>query len=211
MFGDTYVVEGGYAARCLKFGAERVVLVDTLETPAWLEARLGDHRLDFLKGDFSDRLFMSSIREQFDVSVAFDVLLHQPPLLGTLHDMLEKTTQRIAIVQPMLKERDVANTLIYLPGSPSADGLYPLRDADPGYRMFDVHEVNQSHWIWAMTPSFLRSALDGEGFAIVREETLGDLPNPQWQWWGAVAERRPHNPHHWSRHSSTPGVAEPAW
>jgi len=41
-----------------------------------------------------------------------------------------------------------------------------------------------------MTPSFVSSVLTGEGFALIHEETWEDSPNPQWQWWGGVAERR---------------------
>jgi hypothetical protein len=211
VFGDMYVVEGGYAAQCRELGAERVVLVDTFETRHWLEARLGDERLDFYKGDFSSHDFMTSIRERFTVSVAFDVLLHQPPLLNTLHNMLAKTEERIAIVQPMLKERELANTLVYLPGSPPEDGLYPMAEPDRQYRLFDIRLVNQGQWIWAMTVSFLRSVLAGEGFELIHEQDFDDLPNPQWRWWGGVAERRGPNSDHWSTQKPRPGVSPADW
>src|ERR1700693_3651720 len=76
VFGDMYIVEGFYTAKCLEYGCERAVLVDSLETPGWLERRAADRRLDFLKGDFSDPFFMQSIRERWSMSVAFDILLH---------------------------------------------------------------------------------------------------------------------------------------
>jgi hypothetical protein len=148
VFGDMCGVEGGDTAKCLQSGAERALLVDSLETPNWARARLSEPRLDFYKGDFSDHSFMTSIRERFDVSVAFDVLLHQPPLLNTPHNMLEKTLERIAIVQPVLKERELSNVLVYLPGCSPEDGLYPIADTNSSYRMFDAYEVNHSHWIW---------------------------------------------------------------
>ena len=148
IFGDIFKVDGGFTEKCFELGCERVLLVDSLETPTWLERRLADHRLDFYKGDFSDHSFMTSIRERFDVSVAFDVLLHQPPLLNTPHNMLEKTLERIAIVQPVLKERELSNVLVYLPGCSPEDGLYPIADTNSSYRMFDAYEVNHSHWIW---------------------------------------------------------------
>jgi hypothetical protein len=211
VFGDMYMVEGGYAAKCLEYGAERVLLVDSLETSDWAASRLREPRLDFYKGDFSDHLFMSSIRERFAVSVAFDVLLHQPPLLSTLHDMLEKTIDRIGIVQPVLKECGLSNTLVYLPGSRREDDLYPMSSDDPEYRMFDMRRVNQSHWIWGMTPSFLRSVLAGEGFELIHEEPWRDLPNQRWQWWGGVAQRQDTSTEHWSAHRPTPGLFTPSW
>lgn len=211
VFGDMYMVDGSYTAKCLEYGCERAVLVDSLETPSWLKTRIGDSRIDFLKGDFSDPFFMHSIRERFSISVVFDILLHQPPLLSTLHMMLEKTQDAIAIVQPVLKERETANTLIYLPGQPADSSLYPLAERSDEYRALDVCQVNQSHWIWGMTPSLIHSILLGEGFEIVREDDAGELENEQWIWWGCVARRSRENPYHWSQQRPTPGLFEPTW
>jgi hypothetical protein len=211
VFGDMYIVEGLYTAKCLEFGCERAVLVDSLETPGWLHKRLEDPRIDFLKGDFSDPFFMHSISERFSMSVVFDILLHQAPLLSTLNLMLEKTEDAIAIVQPVLKERETANALVYLPGQPADSGLYPLAERSEEYRAFDVQEVNQSHWIWGMTRSFIGSVLAGEGFEIAHEDGIGDLENPQWEWWGCVARRTTDNPVHWSRQRPTPGLFKPSW
>jgi hypothetical protein len=211
VFGDMYIVEGFYTAKCLEYGCERAVLVDSLETPNWLRTRLDDTRIDFLKGDFSDPFFMHSIHERYSISVVFDILLHQAPLLSTLHMMLEKTQDAIAIVQPVLEERDLKNTLVYLPGQPADSGLYPLAERSSEYRAFDLQEVNQSHWIWGMTPSFIRSVLAGEGFEIVQEGDVGKLENPLWTWWGCVARRTSNNPHNWSRQRPTPGLFEPSW
>ncbi len=211
VFGDMYIVDGFYTAKCLEYGCDQVVLVDSLETPVWQKRRLDDTRIDFLKGDFSDPFFMQSIRRKCSLSVVFDILLHQPPLLSTLHLMLEKTENLIAIVQPVLKERETSNTLVYLPGQPVGSGLYPLAERSDEYRAFDVQEVNQSHWIWGMTPSLIRSILKGEGFEVVLEQDAGELENPQWMWWGCLARRSRENPHHWSRQRPTPGLFEPNW
>jgi hypothetical protein len=211
VFGDIFKVEGGFTEKCLELGCERVLLVDSLETPAWLRTRLADPRLDFYKGDFSDPLFMASIRESFSISVSFDILLHQPPLLSTLHLILSKTTDAAVIAQPVLKERESPNSLIYLPGLPADSGLYPLAQKSDLFRAFDITQVNQSHWIWAMTPSFIRSVLGGEGFEVVHVAEGGELENPAWMWWGCVARRSGMPEGHWSRTRPTPGLYEPTW
>jgi hypothetical protein len=211
VFGDMYIVEGGYTLKCLEYGCERAVLVDTLETEGWLESRIRDPRIDFYKSDFSDPFFMASLHERFSISVAFDILLHQPPLLATLHLILEKTENAIAIVQPVLKEQELANSLVYLPGQPPDSGLYPVATQSDSFRVFDRNQVNQSHWIWGMTPSLIRSVLAGEGFDIAHEVTGPDLENPRWNWWGAVARRVTENPAHWSRARPTPGLFEANW
>jgi hypothetical protein len=210
VFGDIYVVDGAYTRRCLELGCERVVLVDSLETAGWQRQRLEHPQLDFYKGDFSNALFMASIAERFDVTVAFDILLHQPPLLHTLHLILDKTAKRICIVQPMLKELDTPNALVYLPGNPQTD-LYPLASRSDEFKAFDVHAVNQSNWIWGMTRSFTISALAGEGFEVIAEETGPDLENPRWYWGGFVAERRSEPTGHWSTTRPVPGIYSAWW
>ena len=184
----------GLTVATLKRGSEQTLLVDTLETPAWLQQRLVHPQLDFLKGDFGDASLMSSIRDQYEVGIVFDILLHQPPLLHTLNLMLSKVTRAICIAQPCLKEGSRENELIYLPGSSDAD-LYPLRTSSEEYRVFDVNEVNQSHWIWAMTPSFVRRALEGEGFEIRDERTLDHpLLTDRWLWKGFRRGTSAHEP-----------------
>jgi len=211
VFGDMWVVEGGYAAKCAELGCQRVLLVDTFETAGWLEARAADPRLDFYKGDFSNPFFMHSIRERFAISVCFDVLLHQAPLLSTIHGVLDKTRDTAVIAQPMLKERAQLNSLVYLPGQPDGSGMSPFAPPSPQTGGFDVKGVNTAHWIWAMTPSLVRSVLSGEGFEIIHEGTPYDLPNPDWCMWGCVARRGAGNPGHWSRSMPSPGVIPPNW
>ena len=93
---------------------------------------------------------MSSIRERFEIGVAFDVLLHQPALLHTLHLMLQLVTDRLCIALPVLAELETHNALVYLPGNPDPN-LYPLSERSPGVLMFDPLEVNSDYWIWGIT------------------------------------------------------------
>ena len=209
--GDMYIVEGGYTKALADAGVRRVALIDTLETPNWLHTRLEDHRLDYYKGDFASWPFMAAIAERFDVTVAYDVMLHQAPLVHTFNLVLAKTAKRICIVQPMLKELAMPNSLVFLPGNTDPD-LHPMGEDTADYHIFNPEEVNQSRWMWGMTPSFVRSILSGEGFRIVHEEPSFDLPNPRWFWWGCVAERdRELDGRHWSRMIPTAGIYTPAW
>ncbi len=216
VFGDMYVVDGGYTKACLDLGIERVLLIDTLETPAWQRLRLENPTLDFYKGDFGDPHFMASVRETFEIGVLFDVFLHQPSLIGALHLMLEKVERDVLIVQPMLKEQATPQSLVYLPGNPDGS-LHPMgrHDTQPDgteYNVFDVAQVNHTHWIWGMTPSFLRSALAGEGFEVQVETTGSDLPNDRWFLWGCRA-RRTTGPirKHWSTFGKEDGLYAAPW
>jgi hypothetical protein len=212
VFGDIWRVDGGYTVACAERGCEEVLLVDSLETPGWQEARLANPQIDFRKGDFSDPLFMVSIRRTYELCVLFDIMLHQPAMLGTLATMLAKTSKRLCIVQPMLEEQDNPGSLVYLPGNPNVDELYPLEKPSSDFQVFDPEQVNHSHWIWAMTRSFFTAAMKGEGYELVHEDNLGPLPNPRWSWWGAVFERQGERPAgHWHAHGGVPGLYTGDW
>lgn len=211
VFGDMYIVEGGFCTRCLDYGCKDVLLIDTLETARWQQTRIEHPALDFYKGDFSNPHFMRSILRSFDIGVAYDILLHQAPLLQTLHLMLEKVRKRFCIVQPMLREQSLPNTLVYLPGNPDK-GLYPMPTVSEEFKVFDGREVNHSHWLWGLTVSFLRSVLQGEGFEIVHQaEFTGGALTDRWMLWGCVAERKEANPHHWSAVQPIPGLMNFDW
>ena len=209
VFGDMYIVEGGYTQKCIEYGCEKVLLIDTLETYRWLDLRKKHPNINFYKGDFSNSLFMKSIQEKYDIAVVFDILLHQAPLLNTIHLMLEKVSNKMCIVQPMLQEQDFPNTLIYLPGNTAKDDLYPLKSSSDQYKMFNAMKVNHSNWIWGMTPSFLISVLKGEGFEVLYQKVFDFLPNKMWFWWGCVIERKYENPDHWSHHRVTEKLRKP--
>ncbi len=208
VFGDVWGVDGAYTARCRALGCERVTVVDTLETSAFVRRRLADPAIDFVKADFSDPFAMATISDRCEIGVIFDVLLHQPPLLAALHGMADKVTGRIVLAQPCRREQTDANTLVYLPGNTNK-ALHPYPTDTDDYRVFDPTEVNHSHWIWAMTPSFVRSALLGEGFEVVAEDSVeeGHGLSGDWFWWGCVARRTgPTPPRHWTQLPRTFGI-----
>jgi hypothetical protein len=211
LFGDMWRIDGGYTVECAR-QCERVMLIDSLETAAWQEERIANPAIDFRKGDFSDPLFMATVCEQFGLGVVFDILLHQPTLLGTLALMLDLVGERFCVVQPMLEEQAHPGTVTYLPGNTSVAELYPLEAEVADHKLFDVDQVNHSHWIWGMTPSFLTAAMAAEGFEPIFENTLGPLANPRWNWWGAVYERqRPRSEGHWRNQGVQRGIYPGDW
>jgi hypothetical protein len=202
VFGDMWVIEGAYSQRLLELGCEQVTLVDNFETPGFVETRLANPALNFYKGDFSDAMFMESIRERYEVGVLYDILLHQAPLLHSLHLMLSKVSGRVCFVQPMLRESEDGAVAVYLPGNPQAERLHPLGSEHGAISLAGARESNPAHWIWGLTPAFVEAALAGEGFETVHRAQVDEqrFPNPRWFWWGCVAERRDMELVHWSAH-----------
>src|ERR1022692_3004607 len=75
VYGDMYIVEGGFTEYCATHGADVATLIDTLETVSWQRTRSEIRNLDFYKGNFADEGFMRSLRGDFAAAVAYDVLL----------------------------------------------------------------------------------------------------------------------------------------
>ncbi len=211
VFGDIYVVEGGYCKKCLDYGCDDVLLVDYTETENFQRLRIENPNLDFYKGDFANPHFMKSFEQQYDISVVFEILLHQPTLLGALHLMLEKTKKYFCFAQPMLREQALSNSVVYLPGNKNKE-LYPLAEMHGQYNVFSELNVNQNNWLWGLTPSFLRAALAGEGFKIIYEnEHKPSVLTDAWMQWGCVAERVSENPNHWSKQRLVKGLEKAYW
>jgi hypothetical protein len=40
VFGDIYMVDGGYSRKCLDYGCKEVLLIDSLETVQWQKNRI---------------------------------------------------------------------------------------------------------------------------------------------------------------------------
>ncbi len=186
VFGDIYIVEGVYAEYCLG-SAKHVTLIDAIETPGWQERRLSNLALDYYKGDFSDPFFMQKIPKGFDVGVAYDALLHQPALLQSLHLMLERVGDKFAVVQPMLDELEVPNTLVYLPGNPDPK-MHPVPQGDSQFPGFDPQEVNPAALDLGDDPVVL--LLCGRGGGLPRHQPADVEPVPGQPAMAVVGMRR---------------------
>ena len=174
VFGDIWGVDGGYSVECAERGRDRVLLIDSLRLRPG--GRGSDIPRRFLvKATFKPAV-MRIFQERLTVGVAFDILLHQPAMLGTLTLLLAKVEEKFCVVQPMLEEQQASGSLVYLPGNPAVEDLYPMQTQAPTseVRVFDAQEVDDSHWIWGMTPSFLSSAMSGEGFSLTRQRRFWD-------------------------------------
>ena len=203
VFGDVWGVHGAYSQRLADLGCDPVWVIDVADTEEFERRRAATPSLLFEQGDFSNPFYMSELEPVPELGVAFDVLLHQGPLITTVHLILDHCQRAICIAQPMMKEQNLPNALVYLPGSPNAEELVPSyahieEDGRDVVRAGNPEHVNPAYWLWGMTRSFLVNLLVGEGFEITTEERGPDLDHPNWYLWGCVAERRRANPLHWS-------------
>ena len=188
-FGGMWGVQGKYAMLCKELGCKHVTIIDTLEVPEWNSVQGSTDGLTFLKGDFADPFFMANLSETCDLSIAYSIMLHQKNLLDVLGSILERTRETFCFCQPMLRESETSQSLIFLPGHPDEQSLHPYPGQDTA-SIFQSQHLTHNFWIWGMTPSFMRAALECYGFIISYEEEFEDLPNPRWFWWCCIATRR---------------------
>lgn len=194
-FGGMWEVDGLYSKICKdKFKIPRVTLVDKTESENWRENPGLRTGIDFRKGDFSNEEFMATIREPYDLALAYDVLPHQIDLRHTLSLMLSKTKKFFLISQAILPEKlmPFRNCLILLSGSKSRS-LIPFhekwtREGNYWANFSDASIIDTEHWLWGMTPSFIESLMEGFGWKLAHKETWrGWLPNSSnWKLCGLV-------------------------
>jgi hypothetical protein len=172
-------------------------MVDAEESENWRADPALREGLDFRKGDFSDEMFMKSIAQTYDLAMAYDVLPHQIDLRHTLSLMLSKTKRFFLISNPVIPDAIMSyrNSLILLSGSRSPK-LIPFheqwtKEIDYWRNFTDSRNVERSHWLWGMSPSFIESLMAGLGWQVVHKEIWRDpfLQNQRWRMGGIVFTR----------------------
>jgi len=199
-FGGMWEVDGLYSRLCKgKFRIPRVTMVDKFESENWQKNSSLRTGIDFRKGDFSDGKFMATIKETYDLALAYDVLPHQIDLRHTLSLMLSKTNKYFLISHATLPEElmPFRNCLVLLSGS-EEQSLIPFheewtKEANYWANFSDATMIDTSHWLWGMTSSFMESLMAGFGWKLVHKEFwLGWLPrSSKWNLCGLIfAPRR---------------------
>jgi hypothetical protein len=169
-------------------------MVDRHVFENWRRNRELGRGIDFRRGDFSNLTFMASIRQRYDLALAYDVLPHQIDPRHTLALMLSKTRKFFLVSQPILGDRAMPfrNSLILLSGSRERK-LIPFREqwtrkTNYWKNFRDASIIDPRHWLWGMTPSFLESILRSFGWKLVhREFWRGWLPRTSmWRLCGMI-------------------------
>lgn len=172
-YGGVWWVNGLYLLQCAKnLQCSYAEMVDhTLTEEFWHLARelQSTNRIEIQARavDFREPAIYSSMKV-VDVSLLYEVLLHQDNAVEVIKNVLSRTKSSVFVAQPVLKEE-----LFPLPGSTSCLQYWPeeLKDllrfpvwwpkADDTPELF-----NTSFWMWGQTCSFLRSVFRGYGWKL---------------------------------------------
>ncbi len=176
-YGGMWAVDGYYSRQCAKsLGIHKVTMIDKFESESWKQNSKLREGIDFRLGDFADASFMKTIKGQYDLALAYDILPHQIELRQTLSLVLSKTRSFFLVCNAVLPDRlmPFRNSLILLSGS-NEPRLIPFhekwtREKDY-WRNFSNASITKSiHWIWGMTPSFIESLMTGLGWRLMHKQ-----------------------------------------
>lgn len=177
-FGGLWGVDGLYlleGARILRCGFAEMVDISPSsqfdEKAASLRKAM-DVEIKMTCGDFRQPQLFASMRA-IEVSLLYEVLLHQDNAVEVIRNVTATTTHSICIAQPVLKEE-----LFALPNGTVNLQFYPeelkdqLRYSGWWEKEPACDRFSPQFWMWGQTASYLISVLHGYGWRTAHAETF---------------------------------------
>lgn len=189
-FGGVFLVHGKYLLEpALKLGCRYACMVD-YNSPDALVSKVEEAleknpelKYEFVGGDFRDSDLYKKIHPT-DVSILYDVLLHQENYVEIIKQVALKTKKFICFAQPCLKESFFA-----LPS-----GAVCLQFYDPTVKAFlkegstiwpdepAVDKFMTRYWMWGHTISHIISVLYGLGWNLDYGEVIDNRGGIYWEY-----------------------------
>ena len=202
-YGGMWGVDGLYSRIAYQtYGVQHVTMIDANESENWRTKAELREGVSFKQGSFTDVVFMDTIKEMFEVGLAYDILLHQTDLPYTLSLLLSKVAQKFVIAQPVLLDDDMRlqNSIVWLSGCNAGDDLFPNQSSiqdlgcanfRDGTRLTLRGQRSSELWLWGMTPSFLESLMAAFGWKLTHKELWKGwiAPESRWTMAGLIFER----------------------
>ena len=166
-----YLLQGAKALRC-----GYAEMVDVTPRPEFQEKIAELHRtmpleVKMTQGDFRDPRLLYPL-QPVEVSLLYEVLLHQDNAVEVIKNVVSKTTRCICVAQPVMKEE-----LFALPNGAVNLQFYPeeLKDQLRYSGWWEKEPVAErfttGYWMWGQTTSHLTSIFHGYGWVPTFLET----------------------------------------
>jgi hypothetical protein len=189
-FGGLYLVHGRYLLEpAVRLGATYAAEVDVTYREAFepaiaaAKAQSPGLEVEFVPGDFRDPAIYEGLRP-VDVSILFEVLLHQENYVDVIRNVLRTTTSRVCVAQPCLRD-DVlplpagAVLVQFLDEQTKAelkrDAAWPSDEPVATTFRTDL-------WMWGQTTSHLIAVFQGFGWELEFGETFDGVCGPYWDY-----------------------------
>lgn len=173
-YGGLWGVDGMYLEEAVRhLGCRLASMIDSLPaSEAWrvrmdrMKSELGCE-VEFRRADFREERIFSGLQAT-EISLLYDILLHQENVVHVLQRVLEKTTRSVCVAQPVIKDAvfPFPNACINLQFYPR-DLKQKIRGKYSGWPEEPLLDhFFPGHWIWGQTVSYLNSIFHGLGWQI---------------------------------------------
>jgi hypothetical protein len=195
-FGGIWRVDMVYLKHCIKNGAKVGYEVDEFKP------KYCPNQIRLVQGDFRSQEVVDKCPGA-DLVILYDIMLHQANCFQVFRSLTAKASKFVAFSQPMYEPKNLPmpNGLFFMPGEDLEKYGGYIKDSkklikgfnsqtpqDLGERGLDNHAI----WLWAMSPSLVRTWFTFLGFEVVyenKEEGADNYPWEGWLRWGCLAKR----------------------
>lgn len=184
-----YLLEGAKALRCRYAEMVDVTPREEFELSAQQVESATKMKVVMTRADFRSPELYKTL-SPVDVSILYEVLLHQDNSDEVIKNICSKTQKCICLAQPVLKEE-----MFILPNGCVNLQFYPEELKDrlriPGWWPKEVvfERFDTRFWMWGQTTSYLQTLFYGNGWGLQHLETLE--MSPYWNY--ALARFVPRN------------------
>jgi hypothetical protein len=188
-FGGLYLVHGRYLLEpAVRLRADYACMVDVTPRSAF-ETAIADAKaqhsaleVEFVTGDFRDPTLYDAL-QPVDVSILYEVLLHQENYVDVIHNVLRTTRSWVCVGQPCLRE-DVfalpaAAVLVQFLDDATKAELRRESVWPPSEPMTDRFRTDL--WMWGHSTSHLISLFHGFGWELEHGEIYEGVCGPYWE------------------------------
>jgi hypothetical protein len=172
-FGGLYIVHGKYLLEgAVSINAKYAQMLDGTYLDEFesekckIQAANPDLVIDFLHCDFREKEIFAEMKS-VDVSILYDVLLHQDNAVEVIRNVASKTKKYIVIAQPCLKESifPLPNCCvnIQIMDEQTKD---ELREGSFWPKEEPTDRFKTQFWMWGQTTTYIVSVLKGLGWCL---------------------------------------------
>ena len=167
-FGGLYIVHGKYLLEgAASINAKYAQMIDVTYLDEFesekrkAQVSSPDLVIDFLQGDFREKELFVGMRT-VDVSILYEVLLHQDNAVEVIRNVASKTKKYIVIAQPCLKE-----SIFPLPNCcVNIQIMDELREGSFWPKEEPTERFTTKFWMWGQTTTYIVSVLKGLGWCL---------------------------------------------
>jgi hypothetical protein len=188
-FGGLYIVHGKYLLEpAVSLGCSFASMIDVTPVKefevkiARMKAEHPNLEVEFVQADFREHSCYASLRP-VDLSIVFEVLLHQENYAEVLRNICARSSKYICIAQPCLRE-----AWFSLPSSATLLQFWPeelkseVRQGSFWPPEPETETFTPKYWMWGHTVSHLIDMMRGFGWSLDYGDVVDNVCGEAWEY-----------------------------